>query len=398
MSMQSRLGIDLFRGLAIACVLALLAAGAAVWLTTETRSRTVTAYFGQGVGVYEGGEVRVLGVPAGSIEQVVPEPKRVRVELSVDPDVPVPANPRAVVVAPSVVSDRYVQLDRYTGGPQLTDDTVIPLARTQTPAELDDVYNSLNEVAKALGPEGANKQGSLSDLLDTGAANLKGNGKALKNTITRLGEATRTLNGKQGPLFDTVRNLASFTSALAASDADIREFNDRFADVTGFLAGERESLSRAVSTLGGALGKVEGFIDDNRGALKSNVDNLRSVTDVLVRERAALAEILDVGPLAVNNLNNAYNASSGTLDARAVINELTDPPIVLLCKQLRQGTPKSLPQTLADACDDLAPVVNGLVPLPAVSEVLTALQQGRLPELPKQGLGAITGSITGGAR
>lgn len=396
--MTSRFGIDLVRGLAIACVVALLAAGAILWITTENSSRKVTAYFAAGVGVYEGGEVRVLGVPSGSIDTVTPEPKRVKVEMSVDPDVPVPANPRAVVVAPSVVSDRYIQLDRYTGGPQLADDTVIPFSRTQTPAELDQVYRSLNEVARALGPEGANKEGALSSLLDTGAANLKGNGKALKETITRLGEATRTLDGKQGALFETVRNLAEFTSALADSDSDIREFSRRFADVNDFLAGEREQLASAVSELGPALGKVQAFIDDNREALRSNVDNLTQVSRVLVRERAALAEVLDVAPLAVSNLNNAYNGSSGTLDARPVPAELEETPIVLLCKSLRQGNPPELPPTLADACDSLQPVVSGALPLPPLSEVLSSLQQGELPKAQRSAVGTILGSAGGGGR
>jgi phospholipid/cholesterol/gamma-HCH transport system substrate-binding protein len=397
-TLQNKLGLDLVRGLALACVVALLAAGAVLWITTENSGRKVTAYFSEGVGVYEGGEVRILGVPSGSIDSVTPEPKRVKVEMSVDQDVPVPANPHAVVVAPSVVSDRYIQLDRYTGGPQLTSGTVIPFSRTQTPAELDQVYKSLNEVADALGPNGANKQGALSRLLNTGAENLDGNGRALKQTVSKLGEAARTLNGKQGALFDTVRNLAKFSTALAQSDSDIREFNGRFADVSDFLADERQDLAAAVGQLGPALGKVKSFIDDNRGLLKSNVDNLSQVSQVLVRERSALSEVLDVAPLAVNNLGNAYNASSGTLDARPAINELSDPPIVLLCKQLRQGTPKPLPPTLADACDSLSPIVQGAAPLPPVSEILSALQEGRVPQLPKQGLGAIAGSLGGGGQ
>lgn len=397
-SVKSRFGIDLARVLTIALVLALVVAAALWWVFSESGGKKVTAYFAAGVGVYSGGDVRVLGVDAGSIDKVTPEPRQVKVEMSVDPDVPVPANPHAVVVAPSVVSDRYIQLDRYTGGPKLRDGTVIPRSRTQTPAELDDVYRSLNELATSLGPNGANSTGQLSRLLNTGAANLAGNGNALKTTISELGEATRTLNGKQGDLFDTVRNLAKFTSALADSDAAVREFNSRLTDVSGFLASERGQLSAAVTQLGVALGKVRSFIEDNRSALKSNVDNLASVTTVLVNERAALAEVLDVAPLALNNLNEVYNASSGTLDARPVINELTDPPIVLICKQLRQGTPAPLPPVLADACDSVSPLVRNVVPLPSLAEVITALQQGRLPDLPRSSVPTLLGSLPGGTK
>jgi hypothetical protein len=122
------------------------------------------------------------------------------------------------------------------------------------------------------------------------------------------------------------------------------------------------------------------------------VDKLAAVTQVLVDQRAALAEVLDLGPLALSNIINSYNGSSGTLDARADINELTQPPIVMVCSLLRQGTPAQLPQVLADTCDKLAPVVQGLVPLPSPAQVIVSLQQGKLPPLPLPVAGTMFGA------
>ena len=130
----------------------------------------------------------------------------------------------------------------------------------------------------------------------------------------------------------------------------MREFNGRLEDVAGFLADERGDLAAAVSELSVALGDVADFVRDNRDVLQSNVDRLTEVTDVLVKQRNALAEILDVAPAALGNLSLAYNGSSGTLDTRADINELTLPPIVLVCEALRRGTPQDLPAALSDAC------------------------------------------------
>mgnify|MGYP001061224457 CR=1 FL=1 len=88
-------------------------------------------------------------------------------------------------------------------------------------------------------------------------------------------------------------------------------------DVLGgiHLSADRDELSEALRTLAGALGSIQGFVKDNRAAIKSNVDKLATITKVLVDERGALAETLDIAPLALSNLVNAYNASSGTLDA-----------------------------------------------------------------------------------
>lgn len=394
----TRAGRDLARGIAVACVLALVVAVAVWWIFNGANTRKLVAYFDQAIGVYSGSDVDVLGVKVGTIDRVTPVGTQVRVDLSVDRNVRIPANVHAVVVAPSVVSDRYVQLAPvYTGGPTLADGAVIPKDRTATPVELDQLYDSLDKVSTSLGPNGANADGSLSDLLNTLAHNLNGNGQNLHDTITQLSQLTRTLDSNKNDLFATVDNLAKFTQTLADSDATVRKFTQELTGVSGFLADQRTQLAAAVDQLGTALGQVQSFIQDNRAKLKSNVDNLAQVTKVLVDERSALAETLDVAPLALDDVVNAYNAASGTLDARSDLNELNQPPIVTICKLIRQVTPANIPQVLADACDQIAPILDGLVKLPTPAQTLTALQQGKLPPLPLPLAGTLYGTPTSGS-
>jgi ABC-type transporter Mla subunit MlaD len=283
----------------------------------------------------------------------------------------------------------------FTGGQELPVGTVLSRDRTSTPLEVDDLYASLNRVSTTLGPNGANKDGALSDLLNTLARNADGNGQAFNDTVTQLSKLSSTLSNNSDDLFATVDNLQKFTTTLASSDAAVRRFGKQVADVTGFLASERADLAATVNQLGIALGMVRKFIDDNRSRLKSNVDKLAAVTQVLVDQRAALAEVLDIAPVGLSNIVNAYNGSSGTLDARSDLNELTQPPIVLVCTLIRQGSPAQLPPVLADTCDKLSPVVNGLVPLPSPAESILALQQGKLPPLPLPLAGAMFGSQAG---
>src|SRR5207249_5173345 len=87
-------------------------------------------------------------------------------------------------------------------------------------------------------------------------------------------------------------------------------------------------------------------------------------------------------PDALGNLSLAYNGSSGTLDARADINELSMPVPVLVCELLKRGTPGGVPDALGKACGKLAPVLDGIAPLPSGQEVITALQTGQLPPVP----------------
>jgi phospholipid/cholesterol/gamma-HCH transport system substrate-binding protein len=378
---DTRFGQSLARGVAIACVLGLVVAGALWWTLNDAGKKRLTAYFPSAIGLYVGNSVRVLGVDMGTVTAVQPMGNQVRVEMTYDRSVLIPADAQAAIIAPSLVSDRYVQLaPAYTGGKIIDDGASIPLSRTAVPVEVDDLYASLDKISQSLGPNGVNQNGSLSDLLTTLAQNFDGNGQALHDTITKLSQASSTLSGNKNDLFATIQNLADFSSALANSDGQVRQFEQQLADVSGYLDGERNNLAATVQQLGTTLGLVQNFIDANHDRLKSNVDNLASVTKVLVDQRSALAEILDVAPTGLSNVINAYNGSSGTLDARADINELTQPPLVMICQLLKQ-TPGGL-AAVGNLCDSVQPLLSGAVKMPSVAQTVYALQHGQLPPLP----------------
>ncbi|WP_433888990.1 MCE family protein [Streptomyces sp. CA-111067] len=286
-------------------------------------STRITAYFDRTVGVYPGSDLRVLGVKVGTVKSVTPQGKQVKVSLALDHGVKVPAGAGAVVVAPSVVADRYIQLTpAYTGGPRIADHAVIPATRTATPVEIDQLYDSVTQLSDALGPNGANATGALSDLLDTGAKNLDGNGKLIGDSIDQLGQASKTLNGHSGDLFSTLAYLQSFTTMLKNNDGKVKAAADQLSTVTGFLADDKEDLGGALHQLSTALGQVKTFIEDNRGRLKTSITQLTPITQSLVDQRASLAELLDTAPLAADNLLNAFDQQHGTLDGRTNINEL----------------------------------------------------------------------------
>ncbi|MGQ0576143.1 MAG: MCE family protein [Pseudonocardia sp.] len=306
-----------FQIAAIVAVVAVVASLLVAYALSGT-SRTVTAYFTSAEGVFPSNSVRVLGVPVGTITGVEPQGTTVKVDIEItDDDLQLPTDVRAVVVSPSVVTGRYVQFTpTYAGGPELADGAVIPVERTAVPLGVDDLARTATELATALGPQGVNADGALSDVLDVGAANLGGNGEAFNDAVRNFGELSGTLSGSREELFGTVTELQSFVSTIRANDAEVREFNRRLEEVSGFLADDREDLGAAFRELSIALGDVAAFVRDNREILDSNVERLVNVTDAVVRQRDALTEILDVAPLGLGNLGNAYNSTPGTLDTR----------------------------------------------------------------------------------
>jgi phospholipid/cholesterol/gamma-HCH transport system substrate-binding protein len=305
------------RRVAVAAVLAIVAAASVATAAGQQPQRRLTANFTRAVGITKGSDVRVLGVRIGTVTAVVPEGGTVRVEMRYQRRWDIPAGAQAIIVPPSVVSDRYIQLTpAYSGGPALADGADLPVARTAAPMEIDDIYRALDEFNRALGPGGANQNGALTDLVETGRANLEGNGDELHDALGDLSRALDTLADGRQDLFGTVGNLQQFTTALARSDQQVRSFNQQLAGVAQQLAAERDELAAALRTLGIALADVTTFVQQNRSLLKSNVDALADVTGVLVRQQQAVREILDVTPLAISNLNLAYNPRSGTLDTR----------------------------------------------------------------------------------
>ena len=353
-SKLSRLG-RVRKVLAVAVLAAVVATAFAVWPRTEKTH--VTGMFARAVGLYPGSDVRVLGVPIGTVISVTPKGDHVAGELEFDSAVKVPAGARAAVVSPSLVSDRYVQLlPAYTSGPVMRSGSTIALDHTAVPVELDRISASLDDLMVALGPDGANKNGALSRLVDTGAKNLKGQGGAIHDTNHELSLALQTLSGGRNDLFSTVKNLQSFTSTLATNDAQVRRLNGDLASVSDQLAGERGDLGAALKNLAIALNETSTFVHDNRAVLTTNISQLTSVTTTIARQSDALAETLKNAPVAVSNLNHAYNPASGTLDTRNNAAQLDDPAL-LLCALINGPT--------GTGNSDLCKNIQSLMKLPA---------------------------------
>lgn len=357
---------------------------------------TVTAHFTRTVGLYPGSEVRVLGVPVGTVRSVTPEGTTVRVVLDVDADQKIPADAKAAIMSPSLVSDRYVQLlPVWTDGPTMADGGDIPVDRTAVPVELDRVTQSLDDLAVGLGPDGANADGSLSRVLDTAARNLDGQGDDVNQAVTELSKAVTTLSDGRGDLFGTVKNLQSFTSTLAVNDDQVRQLNSRLASVSDQLSGERDDLALALKNLAVALDEVSTFVHDNRAVLTHDVSALADVTGTIAKKRDALAETLDNAPVALSNLQNAYNPGSGTLDTRDNAEQLKKPEL-LLCGLINDqlGRSTKCAEVLGKLLDPVLTLIDQVTgghALPGVS--LTSVSD----QLGGSGLaGLLGGAPTGG--
>lgn len=308
------------RVVAVAIAVVLLAS---VFLLVRggTETRTVAAHFPRAVSIYEGSDVRVLGVTIGTVTAVVPEGNSVRVEMEYDAQHEVPADADAVIITPTLVADRFVQLTPVfeEGDQVMADGAEIPLPETAVPVELDRIYSSLSALTQALGPNGLNKDGTLNHLMAVAADSLRGKGAAGNRMLNDLARAAETFGEGSGDLFETVRNLAAFTEVVANNDRLVRAFIQDLAAVSANLAGERTEITQALAEVARAVGTVRTFVRDNREALVTDLEKLTRVMKNIASEKESLDRALTAAPVGIGNLNIAFDSESGTIGSRIMV-------------------------------------------------------------------------------
>lgn len=321
---------------------------AAVTLWPHQATKQVTAYFPETTGLYAGDRVMVLGVPVGRVESITPDDGRIKVVMSYDAHIPVPADARAAIIAPTLVTTRSVQLSPgYRGGPLLADGAVIPEPRTAVPVEWDQVEKELGTLASSLGPH-SGSSGALNKLLTVAAANLGGQGQNMNDTLTALTRASTTLSNDRGDVFATLDNLQKFVSVLAQTNRQVGTFEQRLASVSGTLDGNKTELGQALAALNSSLGTVRGFVAGNRTALARDLNSANGVVGNLAASDQAIANILQIAPTEVANFNNVYDpvhhAVTGALSTANISN-----PAEFICATIFDagGTPAQCQQALS---------------------------------------------------
>ncbi|WP_183406974.1 MCE family protein [Nocardioides marmorisolisilvae] len=299
--------IGIRRSLTGLVVVLLVAAGLVLLHSGGSGDRTLTATFPRTTSLYAGAKVKVLGVAVGKVDSIKVKGTAVQVTMSYSSDVKLPDDVQALIVPPSIVGDRFIQLSpAYEDGAVLPDHARLGLDRTGVPVELDETYAALDKFAKGLGPNGANKDGALSRLVTATAANLSGHGEAFNETIRQLTGAISTLAGSSGDINDTVTSLSKLTGTLKGKDAELRALVTNLARVGAELNGQRTDISTSVVELKEALALVDAFVKDNRSAITTSVNGVKDVSAVLSRRTQQLEQLVDLAPVGLTSLANIY--------------------------------------------------------------------------------------------
>ncbi|MET0701608.1 MAG: MCE family protein [Mycobacterium sp.] len=338
----------------------LLISGVAVAIrSNEGQHRVhVTAYFANSNGIFPGDEVRILGLPVGKIDTIEPLPNRAKITFWYDDKYDVPANVNAVVLSPSLVAVRAIQLTpAYTGGPVLAANAVIPQERTAVPVEWDDFRQQLQKLTDTLQPTQPGGVSTLGQFVDTAADNLRGQGANIRQTIIELSQAFSALGDHSTDLFSTVKNLSVLVSALRDSTDLMRQLNENLAAVTGLLSNSPNEIGAAVTDINSVVADVASFVAENKDTLGTTSQKLASVTTALNQSLDDIKQTLHLAPTAFQNFINIYQPSQTALTGVIAANNFSN-PVSFICGAIQAASHMGAEQSAKLCAQYLAPIVK----------------------------------------
>lgn len=365
-------------------LIAVLLAGMFVTLRLgERASRTeVVAYFDNTNGLFAGDDVRIRGVRVGRVITIEPQPLRAKVTFWFDRRHKVPADAKAVILSPQLVTGRAIQLTPpYSGGPTMTDGAVISQQRTAVPVEWDDIRAQLERLTDLLQPTKPGGVSTLGALINTAADNLRGQGGSIRDTVLRLSQTVSVLSDHRQDLFGTIRNLATLVSALRDSSDLLGQLNVNLAAVSALLADDPGKVSRAIEDLNAVVGDVGDFVAENREPIGIASDRLASISVAVAESLDDLKQTLHLAPTVAANFNNIYEPANGSLTGALQVNNFAN-PISFLCGAIQAASRLGAEQASKLCVQYLAPIVkNRQYNFPPLGENLFVGAQARPNEV-----------------
>lgn len=254
----------------------------------------VAAVFKDGAGIYDVSNVATRGVVIGKVKEINLTPDGVRVDMSIDDSVKIPANARAEIHSVSAVGEIYVDLvGESSSGPYLEDGAVIPIDRTDIPVQIAPVLDKVTTFIDSIPNDG------LQTFLDEGSKAFQNLGPDLRTLVQsaesliisadqHYAETNRLIN-TIGPLLDTqvVNNYGE----------NVKKYFADLAHITGVFRDNDDHFRGAIDSVAPAAKRAREFLEDNENSVPILAKNARTVGHLLGVYRDGLEQVLVQYPI-----------------------------------------------------------------------------------------------------
>lgn len=289
------------------------------WKAAVGQAIEVTAYFDNVAGLYVSNDVAVLGMPVGQVTAVEPQGDRVKVTMTIDSDVPVPADATAAIVNTSIVTTRHVELSpSYDGGPKLQDGSV--LKETKAPVSVGELFDAIDGLVVALKGEGRGP-GPLAEMIDITSGIATGNGEEIRAALDELGGASDVVAGNSDALVDIIETIEGLTTTLVQNYPKMTAFSKSVNEVSELLGDQAPGLLATLGNLNQTLQNTTVFLQNNTNTMSVSFDRLAALTANLSDYSRQVVETIDVGPLLFQNLSNSISAEQGAWRAQVLLDK-----------------------------------------------------------------------------
>ena len=348
-------------GSGVAALLAVVLVGgivAVVWTATGAGRTHVTAYFDNSNGIYPGDNVVILGVPVGKIDKIEPQPDRVKVSFWYRDKYKVPADAKAVILSPSLVTVRAIQLTpAYTGGPAMKDHAVIPRERTAVPwSGTTSVSNSRSSPRRCSPPNPAAsvRWAPSSTPRPTTCAARAPTSATPSSSCRRRSRRSATTAATCSRPSRTCRSWCRRCTTAATAAASEPE-PGRGDEVAGQRSRTRSPTRCGTSTMWSATSRT--FVAENREALGTTSDKLASVSNAVVESLDDIKQTLHIGTPAFQNFANIYQPANVALTGAIAVSNFAN-PVQFLCSAVQAASRLGAEQSAKLCVQYLAPILK----------------------------------------
>ena len=268
-----------------------------------TSDRSYHATFTDASRLKSGQDVRISGVPVGTVNGVtLNEDNTVDVAFSVADRYQLYTSTRAVVRYENLVGDRYLEI---TSGPgdlvKLAPGATIAKDNTQPALDLDALLGGLRPVLKGLEGQKINEISSAVIEL------LQGQGGALSSMLASTSAFTQDLAARDQLIGDVITNLNTVLGTVDEKGAEFDASVDQLQQLLTGLAEGRDPIAGAIGPLATAETDLTEMLEQSRRPIQGVIENARPLAQRLDERKADINKVIE--PLAENYLRlNALGA------------------------------------------------------------------------------------------
>ncbi|MEU7833011.1 MCE family protein [Nonomuraea sp. NPDC049129] len=304
----------------------------------------LTAIFSKAPSLYEQARVKVMGLDAGYVTSIRIDGDKVRVELSVDREVPLPANVKAVVAPQNTLGERNVVLypPWKPGDQRIASGATIPLERTDLPVEIDDALDAFTKLTDALDSD------KLGDVAGDLADSVRGRGKRVNNALADTARLTDTLAKQDQQLIDLAKGLNKLATSLNKRQSQVTGAIDSFAEASAILAEERRRLRTFIAGMADFVRRGDVIIEAYSERLPQAAGTLAELVLTVRANSASMAQAIKGAADFSDILIDSWDKKQHVLKIRVVLNAMTRAWLTPLFDALNLGKVPCLPAGLSN--------------------------------------------------